>query len=207
MLKRWIVAVVAVVVLMAVHWTATMEAILTTVPCWDLVFDNVDRLRAPPPCPDSARIGEDVTNVLLLPINALLAPGLVPVLGEHQMQVNGLVWALAIDGLILLPVRVRGWRTARFADDSPLSENRAMPKRPGKNPKRPADLNELAAMLVAEATAEPEPDPNALEKNPAAFALGRLGGLKGAGSAWPSSAPKNGQSWQSGRRRRGGGSS
>ena len=47
---------------------------------------------------------------------------------------------------------------------------RAMPKRSRK----PADPNELPAAIVAEATEEPEPT-----KNPAAVALGRLGGLKG----------------------------
>lgn len=40
--------------------------------------------------------------------------------------------------------------------------------------KRPADINALAASIVKEATGEPLP-----EKNPAAVALGRLGGLKG----------------------------
>jgi hypothetical protein len=35
-------------------------------------------------------------------------------------------------------------------------------------------MNQLAAQLVAEATGEPKP-----EKNPAAVALGRLGGKKG----------------------------
>lgn len=45
-----------------------------------------------------------------------------------------------------------------------------MPKRS----RRPADPNELAAAIVAEATEEPKP-----AKNPAAVALGRLGGLKG----------------------------
>jgi len=44
-----------------------------------------------------------------------------------------------------------------------------MPKRSRK----PADVNELAAAIVAEATEEQPP------KNPAAVALGRLGGLKG----------------------------
>jgi len=39
--------------------------------------------------------------------------------------------------------------------------------------RKPADLNELAATIVAEATEE-QP-----EKNPAAVALGRLGGKKG----------------------------
>ena len=48
-----------------------------------------------------------------------------------------------------------------------------------KKKKRPYDTNQLAAQIVAEATKEetpPEPKP---EKNPAAVALGRLGGLKG----------------------------
>jgi hypothetical protein len=38
--------------------------------------------------------------------------------------------------------------------------------------KRPSDANRLAKQIIAEATA-------AAEKNPAAVALGRLGGLKG----------------------------
>jgi hypothetical protein len=46
------------------------------------------------------------------------------------------------------------------------------------------DLNTLAARIVAEATAEPPPEDEAEVapddgKNPAAVALGRLGGLKG----------------------------
>lgn len=67
-----------------------------------------------------------------------------------------------------------------------------MPKRTS-TPKRPRDLNELAAAIVAEATDEtpaavtepatPEPMPDAAPaddgKNPAAVALGRLGGKKG----------------------------
>ena len=44
-----------------------------------------------------------------------------------------------------------------------------MPKRSSK---RPQDVNVLAADIVAEATGDSE-------KNPAAVALGRLGGLKG----------------------------
>jgi len=49
-----------------------------------------------------------------------------------------------------------------------------MPKR-SRN--KTVDPNVLAAALVAQATGqEPEPKP---EKNPAAVALGRLGGLKG----------------------------
>ena len=48
-----------------------------------------------------------------------------------------------------------------------------MPKRSSKPPKDP---NALAAPIVAQATATGEFEP---EKNPAAVALGRLGGLKG----------------------------
>lgn len=55
-----------------------------------------------------------------------------------------------------------------------------MPKRSRK--KKP-DHNELAAGIVDEATAEEESPPKKKEaeagKNPAAVALGRLGGLKG----------------------------
>ncbi len=50
-----------------------------------------------------------------------------------------------------------------------------MPERSSK--KKPADVNVLAAAIVAEATEEPES--TGPEKNPAAVALGRLGGLKG----------------------------
>ena len=47
-----------------------------------------------------------------------------------------------------------------------------MPKRSSK-PAPPTDLNELAAFLVEQATSEKP------AKNPAAVALGRLGGKKG----------------------------
>jgi len=54
---------------------------------------------------------------------------------------------------------------------------RYMPKRSSK---RPRDLNSLAASIVDDATDEaPEPEPVAPEKDPAAVALGRRGGLKG----------------------------
>jgi hypothetical protein len=43
-----------------------------------------------------------------------------------------------------------------------------MPKRSSK------DINQIAASIVTQATTEPQP-----EKNPAAVALGRLGGIKG----------------------------
>jgi len=59
---------------------------------------------------------------------------------------------------------------------------RSMPDRSSK--KQPRDVNQLAASIVDEATSEePEPvEPTsdvAPEKNAAAVALGRLGGLKG----------------------------
>lgn len=56
-----------------------------------------------------------------------------------------------------------------------------MPKRSSKK-KRPTDLNALAKSIVDDATGEaPEvEEPQAPDgKNPAAVALGRLGGLKG----------------------------
>lgn len=52
----------------------------------------------------------------------------------------------------------------------------AMPKRSSK----PRDLNSMAARIVADST-DDEPMPESADdgKNPAAVALGRLGGLKG----------------------------
>lgn len=51
-----------------------------------------------------------------------------------------------------------------------------MPNR-SSNPKRPTDINQLAKIIVEEATGQrPKTEP---PKNPAAVALGRLGGLKG----------------------------
>lgn len=44
--------------------------------------------------------------------------------------------------------------------------------------KRFSDINIIASQIVAEATQEPT-DKNQPQKNPAAVALGRLGGLKG----------------------------
>lgn len=49
-----------------------------------------------------------------------------------------------------------------------------MAKRSGK----PRDVNAMAAAIVAEATGG-GPPPDTPDKNPAAVALGRLGGLKG----------------------------
>jgi hypothetical protein len=47
--------------------------------------------------------------------------------------------------------------------------------------KKSSDINVLASQIVAEATQEPQGQLQAFakEKNPAAVALGRLGGLKG----------------------------
>ncbi len=50
-----------------------------------------------------------------------------------------------------------------------------MPKRSSK---KPTDINQLAASIVGEATDTKSTKPPR-EKNPAAVALGRLGGLKG----------------------------
>lgn len=50
---------------------------------------------------------------------------------------------------------------------------------PDRSSKRPRDLNQLAQRLVQEATGAAPPEPAAPEKDPAAVALGRRGGLKG----------------------------
>lgn len=44
---------------------------------------------------------------------------------------------------------------------------------------RETDVNQLAAGIVEKATQEPTPPPGAKRKNPAAVALGKLGGKKG----------------------------
>lgn len=54
-----------------------------------------------------------------------------------------------------------------------------MPKRTRKTRERPADENQLAKMLVDRLTGKEEPARESPAKNPAAVALGRLGGLKG----------------------------
>ena len=45
--------------------------------------------------------------------------------------------------------------------------------------KRPRDPNQLAKMIVDMSTGETKGEPEIKAKNPAAVALGRLGGLKG----------------------------
>ena len=52
-----------------------------------------------------------------------------------------------------------------------------MPKRSSK--KQPRDINTLAASIVEQATGEPTPKTPDSSKNPAAVALGKLGGKKG----------------------------
>jgi len=56
--------------------------------------------------------------------------------------------------------------------------------------KRPADISQLAASIVQDATAEPTPKESPHEKNPAAVALGRLGGLKGGKARAAKLSPK-----------------
>ena len=53
-----------------------------------------------------------------------------------------------------------------------------MPKRSSKK-KNTRDVNVLASSIVEQATGEPTPTKEDSSKNPAAVALGRLGGLKG----------------------------
>jgi hypothetical protein len=61
-----------------------------------------------------------------------------------------------------------------------------MPKRSSKG-SRPEDVNETAFRILREATGEPAPEP---EKNPAAVALGRLGGKKGGPARAAKLSPK-----------------
>jgi len=50
---------------------------------------------------------------------------------------------------------------------------------PSRSSKRPRDPNQLAKLVVDLATGEAEADAPERQKNPAAVALGRLGGSKG----------------------------
>jgi hypothetical protein len=59
--------------------------------------------------------------------------------------------------------------------------------------KRPLDVNLIAKQIVEEATTEvsPPPEPKPVkEKNPAAVALGRMGGLKGGKARAKSLSPE-----------------
>jgi hypothetical protein len=68
-----------------------------------------------------------------------------------------------------------GWTTGEM-----VANNLAMHNRSSKQ-KRPRDVNQLAKAIVDQATSEAAPEPETTNdgKNPAAVALGRLGGLKG----------------------------
>lgn len=61
-----------------------------------------------------------------------------------------------------------------------------MPKRSS----RPRDLNQLAAAIVGDATDKEEHAPVDDGKNPAAVALGRLGGMKGGKARAASLSPE-----------------
>lgn len=56
--------------------------------------------------------------------------------------------------------------------------------------KRPRDISQLAASIVADATGEEKLAPKPDGKNPAAVALGRLGGLKGGKARAAKLSPK-----------------
>ncbi len=62
-----------------------------------------------------------------------------------------------------------------------------MPKRSSKKSK---DTNILASQIVEEATGESIPKPEDSSKNPAAVALGRLGGIKGGKARASSLTPE-----------------
>ena len=60
-----------------------------------------------------------------------------------------------------------------------------------KEQKRPRDINQLAKSILDIATGETEPDsPKDDGKNPAAVALGKLGGLKGGKARANSLSPE-----------------
>lgn len=61
---------------------------------------------------------------------------------------------------------------------------------PDRSSKRPRDLNQLAQRLVQEATGDAPPEPPEPEKDPAAVALGRRGGLKGGKARAEKMAPE-----------------
>ena len=50
---------------------------------------------------------------------------------------------------------------------------------PERSSKKSRGTNVLASQIVEKTTGEPTPKPEDVSKNPAAVALGRLGGLKG----------------------------
>jgi len=71
----------------------------------------------------------------------------------------------------------------------PVAKLPHMPKRSSKG-SNPEDVNETAFRVLREATGEPAPE---REKNPAAVALGRLGGKKGGAARAAKLSPKKRQ--------------
>ena len=62
---------------------------------------------------------------------------------------------------------------------------------PDRSKKRPRDPNELAYQIMLESTGQaPKFQPEQKPKNPAAVALGRLGGLKGGAARAAKLSPK-----------------
>jgi len=59
-----------------------------------------------------------------------------------------------------------------------------------KKRKRPADINLIASQIVSEATQEESIPKPIKEKNPAAVALGKLGGLRGGKARAEKLSPK-----------------
>ena len=59
-----------------------------------------------------------------------------------------------------------------------------------KKPKRPRDFNQLAKMIVDMSTGDAPPEPPQPEKNPAAVALGKLGGAKGGAARAAALSPR-----------------
>jgi hypothetical protein len=66
----------------------------------------------------------------------------------------------------------------KLLTERPTCYDPGMQKRSSK-PKSPRDVNQLAKLIVDEATGQAPPEEPQPAKNPAAVALGRLGGLKG----------------------------
>ena len=58
------------------------------------------------------------------------------------------------------------------------------------NRKRPRDISQRAKLIVDIATGEVEDKPEDGDKNPAAVALGRKGGLKGGKARWANLTPE-----------------
>ena len=62
---------------------------------------------------------------------------------------------------------------------------------PDRSKKRPRDPNQLAYQIMLESTGQaPKYEPEVKEKNPAAVALGRLGGLKGGSARAAALSPR-----------------